>query len=331
MPRNIPIALRPSIDSSESTTTMLLRIDPVKPGATSYGATLIDRAIVYNDGVSEIVYSPAVGLQPSNFSSSIDGGVDNGEASGLLPEFDFPISEDDIRAGLYDGAQWTAYLVDWQHLDRGHVILGHGQLGQVRIQDDGLSFVEELFGLTKLLRQSLVERDSLTCRAIFGSQPIGSAGDAPKQRFPCGFDATTLLVSGTVSAVGLETGVIFTASGLSSAAGELNPGMVFWDTGSNAGRSNEVESNTADGIVTLAFRTDYPIQVGDTFRIRPDCNKIWSDADHGCLRWWVSQRSLHFRGEPHIPIGDAGQLNVPGASVGPGNGGSVVQPYEEAE
>ncbi len=331
MSRNIPIALRPSIDAAAATTTMLLRIDPVKPGVASYGASMIDRAITYNDGVSEITYSSAIGMQPSTFATSTDGSVDNGEASCLLPEFEFPISESDIRAGAYDGATWTAYLVDFEHLDRGHVILGHGQIGQVKIQDDGQSFVEELFGLTKVLRQSLVERDSLSCRATFGSQELGSAGDAPKQRFPCGFDATTLLVSGTVTAVGLEIGVTFTASALPFAADALNPGMVFWQTGANAGRSNEVESNTSDGVVTLAFKTDFPIQVGDTFQIRPDCNKIWSDGDHGCLRWWASQRSLHFRGEPHIPIGDAGQLNVPGASVGPGNGGSVVQPYEDAE
>lgn len=331
MGRNIPLALRPSLDSDASTMTTLIRIDPVKPGFSSYGACLTNLAITYNDGISEIEYSPIVGAQLSTFASAIDGTVDNGETSGLLPEFDFPISEADIRSGAYDFASWTAYLVDYEALDLGHIILGSGQLGRITIQQDGLSFVEEMFGLSKLLRQSIVERDSLTCRAIFGSQPLGTEGDAPTQRFPCGYDATSLLQDGTVTSVGLESNITFTDSGLGFAADELKPGMIYWMTGNNAGRQNEVETNTAGGQVTLIFRTDFPIQVGDTFKIRPDCNKIWDDSDHGCLKWWGTQRALHFRGEPHIPLGDAGQLNTPGASVGPGNGGSINETYDDAE
>jgi uncharacterized phage protein (TIGR02218 family) len=333
MPRNIPIALRSHLAQDDTTTTVLLRIASVRPGVAPYGAVMTNRELVYDDGDGAIVYSPIIGMQLSTMAAGMDMSVDNAEAGGLLPEFDFPISEADIRAGVYDYARWVAYLVNYEDLSQGHVVLGAGEIGRVSINDDGLSFVEELFGKTKRLRQSVVERDSLTCRAIFGSQPIGTGGGVPEQRFPCGFDATSLLVAGTITSVGLETNITFTSAGVAAAFGadDLAPGKVYWKTGLNAGRDTEIESNTAGGEVTLSFKTDYPMQAGDTFDIRPDCNKQWDDADHGCLRWWGLQRVNHFRGEPHIPIGDAGQLSVPGASVGPSLGGNTSQDFTEGD
>lgn len=337
MPRVITPGMQSALNSETSTFTTLIRVDPVKD-APSYGACMTNVPITYNhgDGTGAMTYSEIVGAQPSSLLTTSDLSVDNMENAGLLPEFDFPISEDDIRAGVYDFAEWTAYYVDYENPVTGSaVVLGHGTIGKVSIRADGLSFVQELFGLSKSLRQSIVERDSLTCRAIFGSQPIGTLGNAPTQRFPCGFDAEALLVPFTVTAVGLETNIQFTADDLGGSGGfgenELSPGMVFWRTGLNAGRSNEVEANTAGGEITLTFKSDFPISPGDEGDARPDCTKLARDANKGCARWWGSEWPLHNRAEPDIPLGDAGQLNTPGASVGPGLGGSVSEPFGDDE
>lgn len=337
MGRLIPSQLQDHLDGEATTTCLLLRIDPRQPGVAGYGVTTLDVDVRYNAGDGMRLYSAPVGFQATTVETSADLSVDNAEAKSLLPEqpiFDVPISEEDIRAGSYDGARYALYLVDYENLTTGnHVTLAKGTIGRVTIDDSGLSFVNELRGLMAQMKQSICEKDSLTCRAIFGSQAEGDSSGAPQERFPCGVDATALLVSGTVTAVGLENTLTFTVGGFAMAADALNPGMVFWNTGENAGRAYEIDTNTAGGEISLSFETAWPIQVGDTLQYRVDCNKQARDTVKGCkaaIRWganWV----LHFRGEPDIPIGDAGAMETPGASSAPGSGGSTSEPFTEAE
>lgn len=331
MPRFVPPAIQEKLDDGVTTLCLLIRIDPVTPGYSSYGAAMLDRDVPYDDGEGLIQYSAVIGFQPTSIAYSSNLSVDNAEATGLMPEFDFPISEADINAGVYDFSEYVMYLVDYLDTDAGHVVLASGTIGRIRTIQDGLSFVEELRGLTDQLKQSITEKDSLSCRAIFGSQPIGSGAEV-EQRFPCGFDATTLLEAGTVESVGLESNRTFTDSGLSFAAGDLEPGMMKWLTGANAGRSYEIETNDDGGVISLAHPTAFPIQAGDTFQCRPDCNKVARDTSKGCAASirWGTEWPLHFRGEPDIPIGDAGANETPGATTSPGDGGSTTIPFEPA-
>ncbi|MGJ7544636.1 DUF2163 domain-containing protein [Variovorax sp. LT1R16] len=306
--------------------TDLIRFDPVVPGYPSFGATLLDRDVVYDDGNGAIVYRAAIGMALSNISASAGMDVDNAESEHLLPEFDLDITEAAIAAGAFDFAWFTVMRVNYEDLSMGHVVLpaGHGQLGQVKTVD-GLTWVPELNGLVKLLKQSIVEKDSLTCRAIFGSQPLGS-GAPVEQRFPCGKDTTGLWVEVIVTSVDLETNRTFTASALGAAAGAYVPGMLRWLTGANTGRSHEVEEQAADGTINLAFETMFPIEVGDTFEIRPDCTKQ-VNGPNGCKVHFATEWVLHFRGEPLIPVADADQINMPGASMNLNTSGTGGQ-YE---
>lgn len=334
MGRQIPFFLQNHLDGDATTTCYLLRIDPQQPNVPGYGVTSLDVDVTYDDGDGPRLYSAAIGSQPTVVQASADLSVDNAESNSLMPEFDVPISEADIRAGSYDFAQFVLYQVNYEDLSQGHIVLQAGTLGRVTIDDTGLSFVNELRGLSAGLKQSICEKDSLTCRAIFGSQPFSDSSGAPTQMFPCGVDAQALLVSGTVSAVGLENTLTFTVTPFTMAADELNPGMTFWVTGLNAGRSYEIDTNTSGGIITLSHEAAWPIQIGDQLLYRVDCNKQARDESKGCkspIRWG-DEWPLHFRGEPDIPIGDAGAMETPGASSAPGSGGSTNQPFpQEAE
>lgn len=333
MPRFIPTGLDAHLRQDATTTCYLLRVDPSDTNKPSYGVTSLDRPLTYNDGLGVLEFSAAIGTQPTTLQGDSNLSVDNAEAVSLLPEFDVPISEEDIRAGVYDFARFYLYLVNYKDLSQGHILLRAGKLGRITIDDDGLSYVNELRGLSAELKQSTCEKDSLTCRATFGSQGEGdSSGADVIERFPCGVDATALLVAGTVTAVGLENTLTFTIGGFSMAEDELNPGLTFWQTGLNAGRSNEIESNTSGGMITLQHETSWPIQIGDTLLYRVDCNKQARDTEKGCasaIRWGALW-PLHFRGEPDIPIGDAGAMETPGASSAPGSGGATYEPFQEA-
>ena len=327
MGRHISPALQDHLDSGCTTITGLCLITPRTPGFAAYGVTELDRDVVYGG----VTYSAAVGLVPSSIIAGSGLSVDNAEGTSLLPEFDIPVSEADIRAGAYDYAEFTMMIVNYEDLSMGHLTLHEGTIGQVSIDSSGLSFVNEFRGLAAQLKQSLCEKDSLTCRATLGSQAAGSATPGPIERFPCGIDAESLLVAATVDTVGLENTVTFTLTSFALDEDALAPGLLVWDTGLNAGRSYEIQSNTAGGEITLWEPTPFPIAEGDTLRYRRDCNKHARDADKGCVSHWGAEWVLHFRGEPDIPIGDAGSMQTPGASSSPGRGGTSNQPIETAE
>lgn len=328
MPRIIPLQMKSHLESGRTTTCYLLRIAPVTPGYAPYGAAMLDKSVTYDDGAGPLLYSAIIGMRLSTISTSSDLGVNNAESEGLLPEYDFPISEADIVAGVYDFAKFDLYLVNYKDLSIGsHVLMQSGTLGRVSVLNNGLSFVEELRGLTDQLKQSLCEKDSLSCREIFGSGAIGS-GAAIESETPCGFDVSSLLVAGTVSAVGAENTVTFTVGGFSGAADSLALGVLKFTTGANAGRTYEIEGNTPTGIITLAFPASFPVQIGDACTYRPGCNKQARDALNGCKRWWGAQWPNHFRGEPDIPIGDAGSIETPGASSSPGQGAPTHEAIE---
>lgn len=332
MTRAIPIQLRESLQSDATTTTLLLRIDPVDPRFPSYGVAKLDRDVVYNDGDGELTYLAAIGMVPASVAYSSSLAVDNSEFSHLIPEFDVPVNEADIRAGAYDFAGFRLMLVNYEDLTQGHVTLLEGTIGQVKINDDGLSFATEFRSLTAQLKQSLCEKDSLGCRAIFGSQPVGSSTPGPQVQFGwCGYPAEDLLIPATVLAVGLESTLSFQVDVTTSMeTDQYAPGMVFFQTGLNAGRSFEIESNTDDGWITLQFETGFPIQVGDTLEYREDCSKMARDDAKGCRHWFETEWVLHFRGEPDIPVADEGALQTPGAMVGPGGGGTTSVPFNDA-
>lgn len=334
MPRNIPIALKEHLQGRETTVCFLMRVDPVIAGFPSYFVTNLNRNVVYDDGGGSDTYLAAVGLESSALvgKANLEYGVD--ESVHLLPVFDIPVSESDIRAGVYDYAEYTVYLVNYEDLSQGHLVppKGHGNIGKVSIRDDGLSWVNELAGLTGRLLQSLCEKDSLGCRAIFGSQPIGSATPGPQVDHGwCGFDATSLLVNATVVDVGIETTLSFQVDDATGwTVDKYAPGIVKFLTGLNAGRSFEIESNTADGWITLQFEAGFPIADGDTLQYREDCSKQARDEVKGCKKWFDIEWVLHFRGEPDIPVADEGALQTPGAMVGPGGGGNTNVPFEAA-
>lgn len=305
MPREISPDFQSHLDSGATTTCVCVLITPVSVGYASLGVTTLDRDMFFSGSK----YHAAVGMDNSARTAATDMSVDNSEGVSLVPEFNIPIDEKDLIAGAYDYAKWVSYLVNYEDTTQ-FVELARGSLGQVKVVN-GLSFTFELLGMTKHLKQSFVEKDSLRCRATFGSQPFGS-GSEVEQRFPCGFDASQLWRGGSVTEVGEENTISF-KTGLPESDGYYKPGMIKWITGSNAGRVYEVEEYR-ESTVWLTFPTMFPVAEGDTFQIRPDCTK-WKNDANGCKSWFGGDWVLHYRGEPDIPVGDTGQVNAPGASV----------------
>lgn len=311
MTTTVPAALLAHMGQPATSLCDLLKVGPLSDG--SYvGFTNLDIDVLYDDGEDPglMTYRAHTGMQKSE-TDARSSGVATAGVESLVAIFPVPgFTQSAIDRGLFDKARWSVYRVNYKDLSMGHMVLpgSGGTLGEQRMKVGGVAAFE-LRSISDELSQTVVELDSLTCRVKhFGSQD----GDEP---FPCGYDIEPEWVDGTVTSIGSEATREFTDSGLGQADGYFYPGLVEWLTGDNAGSETEIESFGVGGVVTLQFTEVDAIQVGDTFRIRRDCNRVARDEDHGCKAFFEDDWGLHFRGEPDIPVGDSASLNAPGAGL----------------
>lgn len=316
MSRTIPVQLADDLAADASTLQWLLRADA--SNGQQLFLTSLDIEVDYDDGDGLETYRPDPGYDPKLMESAADLSVDGNTFASLLNAAGL-LTEAELRGGVWDDARVRVYRFNYEAPDHGHYELKRGTLGRLTI-DRGVSLLGEIRGLSQGLRQTLCWRDSLLCRALFGSQES-------EEREYCGFDVSTIEVAFTVTSVGAENDRDFTASGLTQDAGAFLPGVVRWTSGLNANsRPNGVADHLAGGVVSLRRSTRFPLQVGDAGFIRPDCDKS-HDGPKGCLFWFGPEWVNHYRGEPHIPQAEGAQ--APGAQVGPGSGGTTSVPSTE--
>jgi len=301
----VPSLLQTHMDTQTTTMCFLLKIVPQKVAA--FGVTSLDVDITYNDGGGSVTYLANPGLNQSSVESSADLGVNNSEAMLLLTS---PFTDQQITAGVLDYAKFFIYRINWKEPSEGHMLIQSGRTGAIRT-DDELAGIIELRGIPQQLKQNFTDLYSLSCRARFGSL----VGD---ELFPCLFDATTLWGNGSIDTVGTEADREFTANATPTATGPngalpFGVSIIEFLTGPNAGLIVETETVVGTAI-TLRFPAPYNMTGGDTYRIRPDCEKRFAED---CVA--LFSNGLNFRGEPWIPITEEASSQTPGANI-PGVG-----------
>lgn len=261
-----------------------------------YGCAGLDIDVPYDDGSGdgEINYLASQAFNTSELQGAVGSAVDNAEAQVMIPATG-GITLAMIDAGELDDASWSLYLVNWKDTSMGHMELGSGDVGENR-QQYGLLFFPELLSLDIRLKQPIGTVWSRRGRCVFGSDAASQTG--------CGIDISALWVEGYVLSVGAETNRVFTGDAVSTPY--AYPGVVEWLTGNNVGSSQGTESE--DSLTfTLGETTPYPIEVGDQYRVRPDCFKRYLED---CIGVW--NNGPNFKGEPHIP---SAPVQIPDAQV----------------
>lgn len=153
---------------------------------------------------------------------------------------------------------------------------------------------------------------------------LDTAGDIVRSSFTVStiYRDGTALTSGTDYSVASDGLVTFKSGGTVTAPasgtaytwsgtlplwpdGFFAPGVVQWVTGANAGREHEVESYDATtGAIVLVIPTPNTIAVGDTFKIRRDCDK----SKASCIAYG---NLLNMRAEPELPRANGIDLQSP--------------------
>jgi uncharacterized phage protein (TIGR02218 family) len=314
--RTVTPALQLHLDQAGTTAAWYLKIRS-NDGRT-FGMTSNNVALTYDiDGAGDVTYQPAMDIAGFNTTAALE--VDNNEATVLI-NITETFSEQDIDAGVLDFGQFWLYRMNWAAPEEGFYIADYGSTG-ITTADDHLAGIIQLRGISQTLKQSFVTQSSRTCRAVFGSQ-AGQAGVI----LACQFDAEPLWVEGLVTAVDSEDPdqVFIGNYGISTGPNGVityETSLIQWQSGSNTGayiETETVEDVITDGAVELLFPMARSIQVGDTFRIRPDCAKR---AKEDCIDKFDNYQ--WFRGEATIPVAGESSSHQPGANV-PGLGSGIV-------
>jgi hypothetical protein len=142
------------------------------------GATTVCRAwaVTRRDGVvlgftdhdrdlafEGVVFRAASGLTASAVQQGTGLAVDNTEALGALS--DAGLTEADILAGRYDGAEVRLWQVNWADVDQREMLF-RGSVGE--ITRAGGAFRAELRGLTEMLNQPRGRVFQRDCSAVLG-------------------------------------------------------------------------------------------------------------------------------------------------------------------
>ena len=301
----IPPRLQDHYDGDALTVCLLTRI--LCKDGTLYGYTDLDVGVyydpaTYDPGGTGDDWGPLEhtadtgGFSLARLEAAADLSVDNSELK-FLPGTG-GITAEQILSGLFDLADVRIYRVNYMDLTMGHECVAVGQMGNARVAEN-FAYVEYR-SLTDLLKQPEVDLFTITCPHVFGS------AECPHE---------LVWTNGTVTAVDpTDSQRIFGDTGLTPEDDFYVPGVVEWLTGANAGSQDDIDQNTA-GTFALSLPSKFPIQIGDTFRVRQDCSKVWGDADRGCLYHWGDDRFKWFGGFPDIPVADGGNAMVPGAQI----------------
>jgi hypothetical protein len=167
MPKTLTPAMRAHLDAAATQLAAIWRI--TRKDGQKFFFTDHDRDIVFGGDT----YRADAGFERTAIRSDAGFAVDNLDLVGVFAEGG--IVEDEVRAGLFDGAEIRVSFVNWQDPDgHGEIRLRKGTLGEVRLTPQG-HFAAELRGLSQPLAQSTLQIYGPACRADLGD---------PRCRFP---------------------------------------------------------------------------------------------------------------------------------------------------
>lgn len=120
-----------------------------------------------------MVFRADTGLSALSLAQSTGLSVDNTEALGALSHAS--VTEADIEAGRFDGAEVVAWLVNWANLAE-RTVQFRGTIGELRRA--GGAFQAELRGLTEALNRPLGRIYQKPCTAVLGDRACRFAMDS---------------------------------------------------------------------------------------------------------------------------------------------------------
>ena len=279
----------------------------VRTDGLAFGFTDHDRDLAF-DGM---VFRADTGLSAQALEQTTGLSVDNTQALGALS--DAQVSEEDIRAGRFDGAQVRAWLVNWADPSQ-RIEQFRGTIGE--ITREGPAFRAELRGQAEALNQPQGRVFQTPCAAVLGDAACGvdladaafgitlAAGDVRDQKI-LQFPSDMLASYGDRW---FEKGRVRILSGPAAGlVGMVKNDRLLAGSGAQAGQMFRT--------IELWESLRAPLQAGDQLRLEAGCDK----RAETCRIKFANM--VNFRGFPHIP-GEDWLMAVP-RRAGKNDGGAL--------
>ncbi len=263
-----------------------------------FGFTDHDRDLSFGG----VVYRADTGMSAAAVQQGTGLSVDNSEAIGALS--DASVTEADIAAGRFDGAEVTAWLVNWADV-AARKVLFRGSLGE--ITRSGGAFTAELRGLTEWLNRPVGRVYQAPCLAVLGDATCG-----------VNTDAVTMSAEATVTGVSDQDALVLAgASGFEAAW--FQRGRLTVLDGSAEGLWAAVKRDVLfeDGArqIELWEPLRAVVAVGDRVRLIVGCDKRFET----CRAKF--DNVVNFQGFPDIPQEE--WVLIPPSSARSRGGGSL--------
>jgi uncharacterized phage protein (TIGR02218 family) len=237
-----------------------------------------------------MTFAPESGLSARALASSTGLSVDNSEAIGVLSAD--AITEADIFAGRYDGAEVLTWTVCWDDVSVRQLRF-RGKLGEITRSAGG--FQAELLGLTEALNQPQGRAYLKTCSAVLGDTSCRFVTNQPAYQLD-------------YVVVAPSTAQSFLLPDIADYhMGWFEHGQLEVRSGAATGLRALIKSDVgmgADRCVTLWAPISAPIVAGDRIRLTAGCDKR---AETCRVKF---DNFLNFQGFPDIP-GDDWLVSVP--------------------
>jgi uncharacterized phage protein (TIGR02218 family) len=273
MPRDISPELAAHLAGEVLTLALCLKL--TRLDGQAMGFTSFDRPLT----LEGLTYEPESAVQATALRAAEGGGADNFEVLGLIQSD--RVTALDLRAGIYNGAEVEAFLVNWADLTMGSLVLVSGSLGEITFSEG--QFRVEVRSLLQRLQQSVGNLVSRTCQ-------VRRLGDTR-----CGVDLSAHTFQRTAQSVSGKT-LVFT--GDLQATGYYSYGECEARSGANKGHRREIKTHIHSGgnaVVTLQELFPFLVVAGDIFMLTAGCNRTFEE----CVAKF--DNAENFRGFPDTP------------------------------
>lgn len=257
-------------------------------GTTVYGFTTLDRDLTIDlgDGHGSVVYESASGATSSEVSNNGNNDVDSMEITLLLNSA--RITEADVLAGKWNGAQVKLFLVNWEDLSQGVLKMRTGWLGQV-VLDRGTAKAE-LLGLLQHFQSTIGEVVSQTCLNDF-------CGAVDGRGRGCGLDIATFTETGVVTDWDPDLMILYSNDFAGFADGTFDEGRVTFDAQPWITFGIKI-SRQVEGALVLKQFPPFTVTAGMAITVTKGCLKTFDFCRDS------RSNAARFRGFPHLKGND---------------------------
>ena len=230
-----------------------------------------------------VVYTARTGYTPTSVVGNSILSVDNLDLEGILSNGG--ITDEDVRAGVYDYSKVTIFQIDYLNPGFGINIIRKGIMGEFTLRD-GI-YITELRGLLQMLARVFIRVVTPDCNAELYDDR-------------CTVDPSAFINSGTIASVITPRSVFsVTLGGTPRSIGYFTDALITFSSGLASGRSFEIDSHTSGDVLKLYLKSPWNLEVGDTFLIQRGCDREFETCKA------VFDNVVNFRGFHKVPGQDA--------------------------